>query len=110
MIKFHKNNKTLGVEKGEYVTVIAVDRDKNGLTVRHGERLKTLQPRACVQSSGLRARERVFAEGERVQLSERWKSKRIANRQTGTLELVRENGEAVLWMDKDDRKSLEQML
>jgi ATP-dependent exoDNAse (exonuclease V) alpha subunit len=48
--------------------------------------------------------ERVFAEGERVQLTAPWKSKGIANRQTGTLERVAENGEAVLRMDKDERR------
>jgi ATP-dependent exoDNAse (exonuclease V) alpha subunit len=48
--------------------------------------------------------ERVFAEGERVQLTAPWKSKGIVNRQTGTLERVAENGEAVLRMDKDERR------
>src|SRR5579883_3114609 len=41
VIKFHKNNKTLGVEKGEYLTVIAVDWQNNTLTVLHGQQLKT---------------------------------------------------------------------
>ncbi len=104
MIKFHKNNKTLGVEKGEYLTVIAVDREENLLTVRHGEKLKTYNPERAYGVQVYERSERVFAEGERVQLTAPWKSKGIANRQTGTLERVSENGEAILRMDKDDRR------
>jgi ATP-dependent exoDNAse (exonuclease V) alpha subunit len=104
VIKFHKNNKTLGVERGEYLTVIAVDRENNLLTVRHGDRLKTYDPERAYGVQAYERSERVFAEGERVQLSAPWKSKGIANRQTGTLERVSENGDAVLRMDKDERR------
>ena len=104
VIKFHKNNKTLGVEKGEYLTVIAVDHERNFLTVRHGERLKTYNPERAYGVQVYERSERVFAEGERVQLTAPWKSKGIANRQTGTLERVSENGDAVMRMDKDDRR------
>jgi conjugative relaxase-like TrwC/TraI family protein len=104
VIKFHKNNKTLGVEKGEYLTVIAVYRENNLLTVRHGDQLKTYNPERAYGVQVYERSERVFAEGERVQLTAPWKSKGIANRQTGTLERVSESGDAVLRMDKDDRR------
>jgi ATP-dependent exoDNAse (exonuclease V) alpha subunit len=104
VIKFHKNNKTLGVEKGEYLSVISVDREQNLLTVRHRDQLKTYNPERAYGVQVYERSERVFAEGERVQLTAPWKSKGIANRQTGTLERVGESGEAVLRMDKDERR------
>jgi ATP-dependent exoDNAse (exonuclease V) alpha subunit len=104
VIKFHKNNKTLGVEKGEYLTVINVDRESNLLTVRQGDQLKTYNPERAYGVQVYERSERAFAEGERVQLTAPWKSKGIANRQTGTLERVDESGTAVLRLDKDDRR------
>lgn len=65
VIKFHKNNKTLGVEKGDYLTVIAVNRATNQLTVKHGEVLKTYNPERAYGVQVYQRVERTFTEGER---------------------------------------------
>jgi len=104
VIKFHKDNKTLGVEKGEYLTVVGVDRQNNTLTVLHGQQIKTYNPERAYGVQVYQRAERVFAEGERVQFTAPWKSKAIANRETGTLEQVFEKGDAVLRLDKDGRR------
>ncbi len=104
VIKFHKNNKTLDVEKGEYLSVVDVDRVKNTITVRHGDQLKTYHPERAYGVQVYERSQRAFAEGERVQLTAPWKSKGLANRQTGTLENVDDKGNVTLKLDKDDRR------
>jgi conjugative relaxase-like TrwC/TraI family protein len=104
VIKFHKSNKTVGVEKGNYLTVVAVDSANNLITVRHGDRLKTYDPARAYGVQVYERAERMFAEGERVQFTAPWRSKGIANRETGTLERVDEKGNVILRLDKDERR------
>src|SRR5579875_3850440 len=104
VIKFHKNNKTVGVEKGDYLTVVAVDPAKNLITVKHGEQLKTYDPSRAYGVQVYERAERAFAEGERIQFTAPWRSKGIANRETGTLESVDEKGNVMLRLDKDQRR------
>lgn len=104
VIKFHKNNKTVGVEKGDYITVAAVDRGNNLITVRHGGRLKTYDPARAHGVQVYERAERTFAEGERVQFTAPWRSKGIANRETGTLERVDAKGNVTLRLDRDERR------
>lgn len=104
VIKFHKNNKTVGVEKGDYLTVVAVDQAKNLITVKHGEQLKAYDPARAYGVQVYQRAERAFAGGERVQLTAPWRSKGIANRETGTLESVDEKGNVTLRLDKDERR------
>jgi ATP-dependent exoDNAse (exonuclease V) alpha subunit len=104
VIKFHKNNKTVGVEKGDYLAVVAVDRASNLITVRHGDRLKAYDPGRAYDVQVYERAERTFAEGERVQFNAPWRSKGIANRETGTLESLDEKGNGTLRLDRDDRR------
>jgi conjugative relaxase-like TrwC/TraI family protein len=104
VIKFHKNNKTVGVEKGDYLTVVAVGQAKNLITVKHGDQLKTYDPVRAYGVQVYQRADRAFAEGERVQFTTPWRSKGIANRETGTLETVDEKGNATLKLDKDQRR------
>ena len=104
VVKFHKNNKTLGVEKGDYLSVVDVDRVKNTITVRQGDQLKTYNPERAYGVQVYERSQRAFAEGERVQLTAPWKSKGLANRQTGTLETVDQKGNVTLKLDKDEHR------
>lgn len=103
-IKFHKANKTVGVEKGEYLTVLSVDKTTNQLTVRHVDSIKTYNPERAYGVQVYQRAERTFTEGERVQLTAPWRDKRIANRETGTLERLDEKGNVILRLDKDDKR------
>jgi len=99
VIKFHKNNKTLGVDKGDYLSVIAVDRINNLITVQAGAQIKTYNPERAYGVQVYERGERTFAEGERVQLTAPWKSKGLANRQMGTLERVDARGNVTMRLD-----------
>ncbi len=48
--------------------------------------------------------ERIFTEGERVQLTAPWEIKGIANRETGTLERLDEKGNVILKLDKENKR------
>lgn len=103
-IKFHKANKTVGIEKGEYLTVLAVDKARNQLTVKHGHRIKTYNPERAYGVQVYQRAERIFTEGERVQLTAPWRNKGIANRETGTLERLDTKGNVILKLDKDQKR------
>lgn len=104
VIKFHKANKTVGVEKGEYLTVVAVDKVTNQLTVKHWDTTKTYNPERAYGVQVYQPAERTFTEGERVQLTAPWRNKGIANRETGTLERLDEKGNVILKLDKEDKR------
>jgi conjugative relaxase-like TrwC/TraI family protein len=104
VIKFHKTNKTVGVAKGDYLTVVAVHHANNLITVKHGDEFKTYNPARAYGVQVYERAERAFAEGERIQFTAPWRSKGIANRETGTLERVDEKGNVTLRLDKDDRR------
>lgn len=104
VIKFHKTNKTVGVAKGDYLTVVAVDYTNNLITVKHGDEVKTYNPARAYGVQVYERAERAFAEGERIQFTAPWRPKGIANRETGTLERVDEKGNVTLRLDKDDRR------
>jgi conjugative relaxase-like TrwC/TraI family protein len=104
VIKFHKANKTVGVEKGDYLTVVAVDKNTNQLTVKHGDATKTYNPERAYGVQVYQRAERTFTEGERVQLTAPWRNKGIANRETGILERLDDKGNVILKLDKDDKR------
>jgi hypothetical protein len=104
VIKFHKANKTVGVEKGEYLTVVAVDQATNQLTVKHGDTTKAYNPERAYGVQVYQRAERTFTEGERVQLTAPWRNKGIANRETGTLERLDEKGNVILKLDKEEKR------
>ncbi len=104
VIKFHKNNKTVGIEKGDYLTVVAVDRANNFITVKHGDQLKTYNPERAYGVQIYERAERALTNGERVQFTAPWRSKGIANRETGTLESVDQKGNVTLKLDKDEHR------
>jgi conjugative relaxase-like TrwC/TraI family protein len=104
VIKFHKNNKTLGVEKGDYLTVLAVDKAANLITIQQGDQRKTYNPDRAYGVQVYQRAERTFTEGERIQMTAPWRNKGIANRETGTLERLDDKGNAVLKLDREDRR------
>ncbi len=104
VIKFHKANKTIGVAKGEYLDVRAVDANTNTLTVRTASgSIKSYQPDRAYGVQVYERQRRQYAEGERVQLTAPWKEKGLANRQVGTLEYLDPAGNAVMRLDDNHR-------
>ena len=93
------------VSAGQYTAVVAVDADRNEVTIRLadalGTRDVTFDPRTG-QGEIYESVVRQFAVGDRIQITRPWTVKRgnvIANRAVGTITALKENGEAELQID-----------
>ena len=96
------------VGAGQYTAVVAVDADKNEVTIRAGDafgvRDIAFDPRSG-QGEIYESEVRQFAVGDRIQITRPWRVTRgdvIANRAIGTITALNEQGEAEL--DVDGRK------
>ncbi len=71
----------LGLQAGEYATVVAHDRDTNSLTVERasGDRV-TYDPRRLVGVTAHQEQKRTLAVGDRVQFTAPSRELRVANR------------------------------
>ena len=85
---------------GEYARVSHVDRESNTLTVkRHGGEELSYDPRRLQGVTVYRDSERMFAQGDRVQLTAPYHEQKLANRELGTVERIDGNGNLKLRMD-----------
>jgi len=102
IVRFGKAVGFLGVKSGEYGRVVARDAEANLVTLRLSSgREITYDPRRAFGVEIFTAEKRWLAEGERVQLTRPWKSggKKVANRETGTIERLDEAGNARVKLD-----------
>ena len=89
VIRYSKGSKPLGIEAGEYARVVRTDRRENTVTVKRksGEEL-SYDPRRLQGVTVYREAERMFAEGDRVQMTAPYHEQKLANRELGTVEKI----------------------
>jgi conjugative relaxase-like TrwC/TraI family protein len=100
VIRYSKGSKPLGIEAGEYARVVATDRETNTVTVkrRNGEGL-SYDPRRLQGVTVYRDTERMFAEGDRIQMTAPYRDHKLANRELGTVDKIDGQGNLKLRMD-----------
>jgi conjugative relaxase-like TrwC/TraI family protein len=104
VIKFQRESKKLGVQKGEQASVLAVDPQSNTLTIKVGSQVKRYTPDKAYGVQVYERQSRQFARGDRIQLTAPWKEKGLVNRQTGTITGLDQHGNVAVRMDADNRK------
>jgi ATP-dependent exoDNAse (exonuclease V) alpha subunit len=100
VIRYTKGSKPLGIQAGEYARVARVDAESNTLTItrKSGEEL-SYDPRRLQGVTVYRDTERVFAQGDRVQMTAPYHEQKLANRELGTVEKIDNSGNLKLRMD-----------
>jgi ATP-dependent exoDNAse (exonuclease V) alpha subunit len=100
VIRYTKGSKPIGIEAGEYARVARVDGESNTLTItrKSGEEL-SYDPRRLQGVTVYRDTERVFAQGDRVQMTAPYHEQKLANRELGTVEKIDVHGNLKLRMD-----------
>ena len=100
VIRYTKGSKPIGLEAGEYARVARVDGESNTLTItrKSGEEL-SYDPRRLQGVTVYRDTERVFAQGDRVQMTAPYHEQKLANRELGTVEKIDNSGNLKLRMD-----------
>jgi conjugative relaxase-like TrwC/TraI family protein len=100
VIRYSKGSKSLGIEAGEYVRVVRVDRESNTVTVtrKSGEEMD-YDPRRLQGVTVYRDAERTFAQGDRVQMTAPYHERKLANRELGTVKKIDDGGNLKLRMD-----------
>ena len=100
VIRYTKGSKPIGIEAGEYARVARVDGESNTLTItrKSGEEL-SYDPRRLQGVAVYRDTERVFAQGDRVQMTAPYHEQKLANRELGTVEKIDNSGNLKLRMD-----------
>ena len=105
VLLYSRGSKETGIAKGEYARVVNVDAPGNRLTVAMKDGTeKSYDPRRQQGVSVYREEERAFSTGDRVQLTAPLADLKLANRELGTVEGIRE-GRMALRMD--DGRSIE---
>jgi len=100
VLRYSKGSKPIGIEAGEYARVVRVDGENNTLTItrKSGEEL-SYDPRRLQGVTVYRDSERVFAQGDRVQMTAPYQKQNLANRELGTVEKIDHSGNLKLRMD-----------
>ena len=100
VLRYSKGSKPIGIEAGEYARVVRVDGENNTLTItrKSGEEL-SYDPRRLQGVTVYRDSERVFAQGDRVQMTAPYQKQNLANRELGTVEKIDVSGNLKLRMD-----------
>jgi ATP-dependent exoDNAse (exonuclease V) alpha subunit len=98
---FHAN--VLGVRNGDYASVVALNPDRNTITVMREKDggIVEYNPRKVGRDVQVyEAVDRGFALGDRVQFTSQWKKKGIGNRELGTIEKLDREGNITVRTDK----------
>lgn len=101
VLRWSKDVKSLGLEKGLYTAVTGVDAAKNELTIeytRAGQKQRlTYSPRDAYGVEVFEAARRSFAVGDKIQLTRPWRLspvKQLANRSQAEILAMKDTGEA----------------
>ena len=87
VLLYRKGSADHGIEKGSYARVIAVDVEKNRLTVRRDDgKETTYDPKRLQGISAYQEIHREFAKGDRIQFTAPSRALCVANRDLGTIE------------------------
>lgn len=84
-IRYRKGSNRLGIEAKSYAEVVAVDPERNLLTVRQGERYQTYDPSTVKGVSVYEAARRSFSVGDRIQFLQKWDDHSISTRDLATI-------------------------
>ena len=84
MLRYSKGSRSTGVEAGEYARVVRVDGESNTLTItrKSGEEL-SYDPRRLQGVTVYRDSERVFAQGDRVQMTAPYQKRKSGQPRAG---------------------------
>jgi conjugative relaxase-like TrwC/TraI family protein len=106
VLQYNTGSKELGIERGSFVTVKAIDAKANLLTVERtdGETV-AYDPRRLRGVNVFREQEREFATGDRLQFIASLKELGVANRDLGTIQRI-EDGHMTVQMDGKEKRTL----
>ena len=106
VIRYSKGSKPLGIKAGEYATVVRTNAEHNTVTVDiQGGKELNYDPRRLQGVTVYRESERIFAEGDRVQMTAPYLERKLANRELGTVERI--DGDGVLKLKMDSGREVE---
>jgi len=89
IIRYNRASKVYKVKPGDYASVMAVNHERNELTVRFANgRTLTYDPTRLSGVSVYNKAERLFAEGDRIQFRAPFAEKRIVNGELGTINQI----------------------
>jgi ATP-dependent exoDNAse (exonuclease V) alpha subunit len=106
VIRYARKNDAVGVERGDYATVLVVDRSANRIAVQR-QKDGQVVTYSTARAAGVQlyeTEERPFAKGERIQFTNPWKEKGIANRDMATITKIDGNGNVTARLDDTGRK------
>jgi ATP-dependent exoDNAse (exonuclease V) alpha subunit len=100
VLRYSRASKETGIGKGAYARVKRIDAPRNRLTVelQNGTE-RTYDPRRQQGVSVFREEMRSFSVGDRIQFTAPANDLRVANRELGTIESIKEDGRLRLKMD-----------
>jgi conjugative relaxase-like TrwC/TraI family protein len=103
VVRYSKGSGKVGIKAGEHAKVMGVDPERNFLRVlTAGGEMLTYNPARLQGVSVFREEDRLFAPGERLQLTAPFNAKRIANRELATLEKIDSAGNIELRLDEGE--------
>ena len=103
VLHYSSGSKELGVKSDSYATVIAVDQERNRITVSSSGKRISYDPRRLQGISAYQQIDRDFARGERIQFTAPVKDLRVANRQLATITGIR-GTQVTAQLDGQDRE------
>jgi conjugative relaxase-like TrwC/TraI family protein len=100
VLRYSRASKETGIGKGAYAQVKSIDAPKNRLTVELQDGTqRTYDPRRQRGVSVFREEMRSFSVGDRIQFTAPANELKVANRELGTIESIKEDGRLRLKMD-----------
>ena len=100
IVRYTSGSRALGLPIGDYARVVHIDPGNNRITVaRRDDQWITYDPSRLHGVTLFRETERAFAQGDRIQFTLPHRSQHLANRELGTIERVRGNGDLDLRLD-----------
>jgi len=108
VVRYSRGSKALGIGAGDYARVEQVEPKANQITVRtDDDRALSYDPRRLQGVTLYREMERVFAAGDRVQITAPDRERDVPNRELGTVERVHTNGRMDVRWDSGRMSSFE---
>src|SRR5229473_960960 len=100
VLRYSRASKETGIGKGQYAQVKSIDAPKNRLTVELQDGTQhTYDPRRQQGVSVFREEMRSFSVGDRIQFTAPANELKVANRESGTIENIEEDGRLHLKID-----------
>lgn len=107
VIRYQRDNAEAAVTKGSYATVLHVDLQSNLLTVEMpSQRIVTYDPRRAYGVQIYESDSRTFAVGDRIQFTNPWNVQKVANRETGIITALDNEGNVSVRLDEKSQRSL----